>query len=196
MLIGGATAALTMGGGDSAKSPAATADDVNAAASRDALRADRDHARDASASPSPATSDPAPQPTSPAPTSPAPAASQHLGQVSPSASPSPTVTKAASPTSTTVTSSGTCKASFYTTGSTTANGEAYNPDGVTAASKTLAFNTQVRVTNQANDKSVVVRINDRGPYVEGRCLDLSRGAFVQIASTGAGVISIQYEVLG
>ena len=67
---------------------------------------------------------------------------------------------------------------------------------MTAAHKTLPFNTRVRVTNPANGKSVVVRINDRGPFVSGRCLDLARGAFMVIASVGAGVIdNARYQVL-
>jgi rare lipoprotein A len=92
-------------------------------------------------------------------------------------------------------STGTCGASYYDTGSRTANGEPFNPDGLTAAHKTLPFNTRVRVTNTANGKSVEVRINDRGPFISGRCLDLARGAFVVIASLGAGVINARYEVL-
>jgi rare lipoprotein A len=94
-----------------------------------------------------------------------------------------------------VASTGTCQASFYDEPQETANGETFNPDALTAAHKTLPFNTQVRVTNQANGKSVIVRINDRGPYVSGRCLDLSRAAFATIASTSAGVANVKYEVL-
>ena len=89
----------------------------------------------------------------------------------------------------------TCGASYYYTGTTTANGEAFNPDGLTAASKTLAFNTKVKVTNLANGKSVIVRINDRGPYVTGRCLDLARGAFSQIAALSTGVITVSWQVV-
>jgi rare lipoprotein A len=122
---------------------------------------------------------------------------------SPSASPSPTPTKSKTPskaptTPAGVASTGTCKASFYgdeLAGSRTANGETFNPDGLTAAHKSLPFNTMVRVTNQANGKSVVVRINDRGPYVSGRCLDLAEGAFIKVASKSAGVINARYEVL-
>ena len=98
-------------------------------------------------------------------------------------------------TSTGTSGSGTCGVSFYSTGSTTANGERFDPDGLTAAHKTLPFNTRIRVTNQANGKSVVVRVNDRGPFVGGRCIDLARGAFAQIASLGSGVITARYEVL-
>lgn len=61
-------------------------------------------------------------------------------------------------------------------GRLTANGERFNQDGLTAAHKSLPFGTRVRVTNLANGRSVVVRINDRGPYVAGRSLDLARGA--------------------
>ena len=88
-----------------------------------------------------------------------------------------------------------CGVSWYATGSRTANGEAFNPDGLTAASKTLPFNTMVKVTNTANGKSVTVRINDRGPYVTGRCLDLARGAFSQIASLGTGAITATWQVV-
>ncbi|GAB3363623.1 hypothetical protein GCM10027452_27270 [Micromonospora halotolerans] len=92
--------------------------------------------------------------------------------------------------------SGSCGASFYDEGQMTANGETFNPDALTAAHKTLPFNTKVRVTNPANGKSVVVRINDRGPFVAGRCLDLSRAAFAAIASTDLGELTVRYEVLG
>jgi len=90
---------------------------------------------------------------------------------------------------------GTCDASYYDQGKRTANGEAFAPDGLTAAHRSLPFDSQVRVTNVANGKSVVVRINDRGPFVSGRCLDLSRGSFQAIANLGSGVIDVRYEVL-
>lgn len=97
----------------------------------------------------------------------------------------------------TVVSSGTCGVSYYSDGQRTANGEQFDPNAFTAAHKTLPFNTRVRVTNPANGKSVVVRINDRGPYVSGRCLDLSRAAFAAIANLGSGVLpAARYEVLG
>jgi len=100
------------------------------------------------------------------------------------------------PATTTPATGNSCGVSWYASGSHTANGEAFNPDGLTAASKTLPFNTQVNVTNPANGKSVIVRINDRGPYVTGRCLDLARGAFSQIASLGTGAITATWEVVG
>jgi len=94
-----------------------------------------------------------------------------------------------------VSSSGTCGVSYYGDGQTTASGEPFNPNAYTAAHKTLPFNTRVRVTNPKNGKSVVVRITDRGPFVSGRCLDLTTAAFAAIASTSAGVITAKYEVL-
>jgi rare lipoprotein A len=94
-----------------------------------------------------------------------------------------------------VVATGACKASYYDEPQGTASGETFNPDAFTAANKTLPFNSRVRVTNVANGKSVVVRINDRGPYISGRCLDLSRAAFRKIASLGAGVVDVRYEVL-
>lgn len=94
-----------------------------------------------------------------------------------------------------VVASGGCEASYYWEEQPTASGEVFDPEGMTAAHKTLAFDTRVRVTNPASGSSVVVRINDRGPYVDGRCLDLARGAFRKISSLDAGVITVTYEVL-
>lgn len=95
-----------------------------------------------------------------------------------------------------VTQSGSCGASFYDEPQGTANGEVFNPEDLTAAHKTLPFNTRVRVTNPATGKSVTVRINDRGPYIDGRCLDLSRAAFRAIADLNQGVLKVvNYEVL-
>jgi|HubBroStandDraft_2_1064218.scaffolds.fasta_scaffold285902_1 rare lipoprotein A (peptidoglycan hydrolase) len=76
-------------------------------------------------------------------------------------------------------------------GHRTSNGEVYNPEGLTAASKTLPLGSHVRVTNPDTGRSVVVRINDRGPYVRGRSLDLSHGAARQIGLTSAGVGRVQ-----
>jgi rare lipoprotein A len=67
-------------------------------------------------------------------------------------------------------------ATWYKAGKRTANGEKFDPHGMTAAHKKLPFNTMVRVTNPANGKSILVRINDRGPFIKGRDLDLSMGA--------------------
>ncbi|MFM7363660.1 MAG: septal ring lytic transglycosylase RlpA family protein [Cuspidothrix sp.] len=81
-------------------------------------------------------------------------------------------------------------------GSRTASGERYNPEGLTAAHRTLPLGTKIRVTNTRNGVSVVVRINDRGPYIRGRILDLSAGAarILGVISTGLAPVSI--EVLG
>jgi rare lipoprotein A len=72
-------------------------------------------------------------------------------------------------------------------GHRTSSGEAYNPEGLTAASTTLPLGSHVRVLNPDTGRSVVVRINDRGPFVHGRSLDLSHGAARQIGLTGKGV---------
>ncbi len=89
----------------------------------------------------------------------------------------------------------TCKASYYHYGQVTANGESFNPNGMTAAHKTMPFGSKVLVTNVSNGNSVIVRVNDRGPFVAGRCLDLARGAFAQIAPLSAGVVTVKYQVL-
>lgn len=78
-------------------------------------------------------------------------------------------------------------------GQTTANGERYDAYGLSTAHRHLPFGTRLRVTNQANGKSVIVRVNDRGPFVGGRSLDLSYGAFSKIASPGRGVASVCYS---
>lgn len=75
-------------------------------------------------------------------------------------------------------------------GQTTANGERYNAYGHSTAHRSLPFGTRLKVTNQTNGKSVIVRVNDRGPFVGGRSLDLSYGAFTQIASPGQGVANV------
>lgn len=75
----------------------------------------------------------------------------------------------------------------------TASGERFNPHGMTAAHKTLPFGTKLRVCLRG---CVVVRINDRGPYIRGRSLDLSRGAAAQIGLVSAGVARVRVEVLG
>jgi rare lipoprotein A len=71
----------------------------------------------------------------------------------------------------------------------------YGAGGLTAAHKTLPLGTKVRVTNTANGRSVVVRINDRGPFVRGRSIDLSRSAAQAVGMTDAGVAKVQMEVL-
>lgn len=81
-------------------------------------------------------------------------------------------------------------------GKGTAFGESFDMHAMTAAHRTFPANTLVRVTNVDNDKSVVVRINDRGPFVQGRDMDLSLGAFTSIADRSKGKIMARYERLG
>jgi rare lipoprotein A len=80
-------------------------------------------------------------------------------------------------------------ASFYS-GGRTANGERMNPSALTAAHRTLPFGTRVTVTNQHNGRSVVVRINDRGPYISGRVIDLSPAAARAIGVNGIAMVSL------
>ena len=85
-------------------------------------------------------------------------------------------------------------ASFYSesyNGKKTANGEIYNSSEYTAAHKKLPFNTKVKVTNLSNGKTVKVRINDRGPFVTGRIIDLTRKAAKKIDMIGAGVTKVK-----
>ncbi|MDP7059637.1 MAG: septal ring lytic transglycosylase RlpA family protein [Candidatus Marinimicrobia bacterium] len=88
--------------------------------------------------------------------------------------------------------------SFYAEdfhGKVTANGETYDMYGLTAAHKTLPFNTLIRVTNMDNKKSVVLRVNDRGPYAKGRILDCSYGAAVKLGFIGNGTAKVKIEVM-
>ncbi|MFP3351444.1 septal ring lytic transglycosylase RlpA family protein [Pseudoalteromonas sp. SIMBA_153] len=90
------------------------------------------------------------------------------------------------------------KASFYADkyhGRTTASGERFSQQAATAAHLKLPFGTRVKVTNIANNKSVVVRINDRGPYIRGRIIDLSKAMFEKIADSSAGVIDVSVTVI-
>jgi len=76
----------------------------------------------------------------------------------------------------------------------TASGERFDNYAMTAAHKTLPFGSEVKVTNLNNGKSVTVRINDRGPFVKGRIIDLSRAAFSQIADLNKGVVKVEISV--
>ena len=77
----------------------------------------------------------------------------------------------------------------------TANGETFNMHGLTCAHKTLPFNTWLEVRNLANNRTVVVRVNDRGPFVEGRIIDLSLGAAKAIGMVITGVQEVEIEIL-
>ena len=90
------------------------------------------------------------------------------------------------------------KASFYAMkfqSRKTASGELYDRAKKTAARKKLPFGTIVKVTNTKNSRSVIVKINDRGPFVKGRIVDLSASAFSNIANLAAGVIDVKIEVI-
>ncbi|MGO9005243.1 MAG: septal ring lytic transglycosylase RlpA family protein [Beijerinckiaceae bacterium] len=83
------------------------------------------------------------------------------------------------------------KASYYSSGHRTANGEHFNPNGFTAASRTLPFGAMLHLTNPATGRSVIVRINDRGPFVRGRDLDLARGAAVALGMIEQGTANLK-----
>jgi len=96
---------------------------------------------------------------------------------------------------------GTLKVSWYGPrfhGKFTANGEVYDQMALTAAHKSLSFGTLLKITNPKNGKSVIVRINDRGPYIEGRELDLSKGAAIELGILEKGVarVKVQEVALG
>ncbi|SEM52916.1 septal ring lytic transglycosylase RlpA family protein [Nonomuraea pusilla] len=195
---------------------AVTADDAPTSAA--AVNLPPNPAAPASSSPKPGVSSPAPSPA--APSSVAEAAQQGNPDPSPSAAPKPpagaepkssasprpshrrieTVARpkkktVAAKTQARVVSSGSCGASYYDEPQMTASGERFDPSAMTAAHKTLPLGSRVRVINPNSGASVIVRINDRGPYVGGRCLDLSRAAFSAIGSVGAGVMTVKYQVL-
>ncbi len=90
------------------------------------------------------------------------------------------------------------KASYYSnhfTGKKTASGELYQPNLLTAAHKTLPLGTLVLVTCQETHKSVIVKVNDRGPYARNRIIDLSKKAFQEINSVQKGEIDVMIKVL-
>jgi rare lipoprotein A len=86
-------------------------------------------------------------------------------------------------------------ASWYALTSKTASGERMNAARLTAAHRSLKFGTKVQVTNKRNGKTVVVRINDRGPFIRGRVIDLSKAAASQIGMIRSGTASICYQVV-
>lgn len=86
-------------------------------------------------------------------------------------------------------------ASFYTEGTRTASGEKFNTLELTAAHPTLPFGTRLRVTNVATGRSVTVRVNDRGPYVPGRIVDVSYSAAESLGMVGRGVAKVKLDVV-
>ena len=89
-------------------------------------------------------------------------------------------------------------ASYYADqfhGRTTANGETYDMNALTAAHRSLPFGSRLRITNMDNGKSVVVRVNDRGPFVEGRIIDLSLGAAQAVEMVQRGTARVKIDIL-
>ncbi|GAB5378087.1 MAG: septal ring lytic transglycosylase RlpA family protein [Acuticoccus sp.] len=89
-------------------------------------------------------------------------------------------------------------ASFYGKrfhGRLTANGERFNMNAMTAAHRSLPFGTRIKVTYPGTGRSVTVRINDRGPFIRGRSIDLSRGAAAALGMIDAGVAKVRMEIL-
>jgi len=86
-------------------------------------------------------------------------------------------------------------ASFYTEGTQTANGEKFDTHDLTAAHRTLPFGTRLRVTNVATGRSVTVRVNDRGPFVPGRVVDVSYSAAQTLGMVGGGIAKVKLDVV-
>ena len=86
-------------------------------------------------------------------------------------------------------------ASFYTEGQQTASGEKFDTNDLTAAHPTLPFGTRLRVTNVATGRSVTVRINDRGPYVPGRVVDVSHSAANALGMVQSGIAKVKLDVV-
>lgn len=86
-------------------------------------------------------------------------------------------------------------ASWYALTSKTASGERMNPAKLTAAHRSLPFGTKVKVTNKRNGKSVVVRINDRGPFIKGRVIDVSKAAAQNIGMVSSGTAQVCYQII-
>jgi rare lipoprotein A len=96
-------------------------------------------------------------------------------------------------TTSTDAATGTMNASWYMHGTRTSNGERFNPNGMTAAHRTLPFGTKLQLTH--NGRTAIVRINDRGPFIRGRQLDLSRGAAKKLGCIRSGTCKVIYRVV-
>jgi rare lipoprotein A len=117
-------------------------------------------------------------------------------QPPPAVAPAPAPVAPPPPAQSRTKSTGSVRASYQgeeEAGHRTASGEAYDPEALTAASKTLPIGSTIIVTNPKNGKSVKVRINDRGPHVRGRSLDLSRRAAEELGITEKGVARLKVE---
>jgi rare lipoprotein A len=87
------------------------------------------------------------------------------------------------------------RASWYSLHSKTASGERCNPNALTAAHRSLPFGTRVRVENLKNGRSVIVRINDRGPFVRGRIIDLTKAAAGRLGIVSSGVAQVRVTIV-
>jgi rare lipoprotein A len=150
---------------------------------------------------------PTPKPSSSVITTPTPRPSPSVKIINPIPSPSATVTPTPKPSPSTDTTTAppkeavlftqTGQASWYGSegGPLTATGERYNPQGMTAAHRTIAFGSKVRVTNLRSGRTAIVIINDRGPYSGGRIIDLSAAAAEAVGIKGSGVGKVRIDVL-
>jgi len=86
-------------------------------------------------------------------------------------------------------------ASFYSEGTKTASGEAFNPQELTAAHPSLPFGTRLRVTDVSTGRSVIVRVNDRGPFVHGRAVDVSYSAAASLGMIERGTAKVKLDVV-
>ena len=82
------------------------------------------------------------------------------------------------------------RASWYKAGHTTAEGRHYNPDGISVAHRSYRFGTMLRIVDQHTGKAIVARVGDRGPFVRGRIVDLSRGAAIKLGIIDRGVTKV------
>lgn len=80
-------------------------------------------------------------------------------------------------------------------GKKTASGEKYNQNGISAAHRTLPFGTKVRITDKKSGRSIIVRINDRGPFIKGRIIDLSKGAAQKLGFGKRGHVKVCLEII-
>jgi len=86
-------------------------------------------------------------------------------------------------------------ASWYQKGKYTASGQRFDPNGLTVAHRTLPFGTKLKLTNPNNGKSIIVTVNDRGPFIRGTGLDVSRGAAQQLGFISKGKTRLQMQVM-
>jgi rare lipoprotein A (peptidoglycan hydrolase) len=91
--------------------------------------------------------------------------------------------------------SNTVVTSWYQSGHRTASGQRFDPNGLSAAHRTLPFGTKLKLTNPNNGKSIIVTVNDRGPFIRGTGLDVSRGAAHQLGFIGKGKTKLKMQVL-